>query len=129
MGADTDAKRRKSIAYILRRRKRGRKQGANSKTIVKSWAEYSEVNFTPTGSYSHKWRWLLPILTPILVFSSIIVIASYQDLQDFAEAPVGFFGWFLLVALALLLLAVSVFFIVYAFLAVWRSIRSHHKKE
>ena len=50
--APDETRRRRSIRFILRRRGRAHKQRANSGAVQKSWAEYSEVNFKPTGSRS-----------------------------------------------------------------------------
>ncbi|MEZ5998492.1 MAG: hypothetical protein R3B98_07345 [Hyphomonas sp.] len=41
-----------ALRRVVRRRDRRRKPGANSGEKVYSWAEYSEVNFTPTGDRS-----------------------------------------------------------------------------
>lgn len=41
-----------SLRRLLRRRGRRNKLGANPKTSIKTWAEYSSVEYTPTGDSS-----------------------------------------------------------------------------
>lgn len=122
-----EEKRRKSIAYILRRRKRGRKVGANSGDVVKSWAEYSEVNFTPSGGYSPWWRILLVVVVPLIVLSPAIIIGAGQGAQDLVNRGVPTTLWVLLIILSL----ISLFFMAYVGLTVWRFIKSMrpHKNE
>ena len=126
-----EEKRRKSIAYILRRRKRGRKVGANSGEVVKSWAEYSEVNFKPTGGYSPWWRRLLVIFVPLIVMSPAIIIGWSQGAQDLVDRGVPTTLWVLLTILSILLALIFVFFFAYAGLTIWRFIASlsSHKNE
>ncbi|MEQ9314203.1 MAG: hypothetical protein RLN72_00030 [Henriciella sp.] len=66
-----EAKRRASIRYILRRRGRANKLRANSGSKIKSWAEYSEVNFKPDGD-SSAWAYL-----PTLVLLSLLVVIPF----------------------------------------------------
>ena len=131
-----EKKRRKSIAYILRRRKRGRKVGANSREMVKSWAEYSEVNFTPRGAYSMRWRWLFLPAWAISASIPWIFFAAYQATfsthsETLENVPLDPVGWVLVAIVALLMIVVSGFAIAYAGLSVWRGLRSvlPHKNE
>lgn len=126
-----EEKRRKSIAYILRRRKRGRKVRANSKDVVKSWAEYSEVNFKPTGGYSPWWRILLVFIVPLIVLSPAIIIGASQGAQDLVDRVVPATLWVLLTILAIVLSLTTLFFVAYAGLTVWRTLESvrPHKNE
>lgn len=131
-----EEKRRKSIAYILRRRKRGRKVRANSKHVVKSWAEYSEVSFTPRGAYLTRWRWLFLPAWAISVSILWIFMAVYQATfsthsETLEHVPLDPAGWALVVTAGLLLVAVAVFALAYVGLAAWRGLRSFlpHKNE
>lgn len=124
MGNDQDKKRRKAIAYILRRRKRGRKVGANSGEVVKSWAEYSEVNFTPAGSYTPWWRCLLLIFVPIIILTPAIIIGGSQNAFKLSDTDVHPIAWALIALLGLLLLVLSAFTIAYIALTIWRFVRS-----
>lgn len=123
--------RRKSIAYILRRRKRGRKVGANSGEVVKSWGEYSEVNFKPTGSHSSWWRLALIVIVPLMVLAPAIIISSAQGAQELQHIGVPPILWVLLVTLAIVLGAVCLISGAYVCMTVWRLIQTAlpHKKE
>ncbi|MCR9079163.1 MAG: hypothetical protein NXH78_08690 [Hyphomonadaceae bacterium] len=132
MDPDKEAKRRKSIAYILRRRKRGRRVGANSGGVVKSWAEYSEVNFTPTGSYASGWRrliWLLAL--PFAVFAPIIIIASTRDAHRITDWRTPWFGWIIIGLLAAVSAGVAAIVLIYFLTSIWRFIHARlpHKNE
>nr|WP_070960998.1 hypothetical protein [Hyphomonas sp. Mor2] len=132
MDPDKEVKRRKSIAYILRRRKRGRRMGANSGEVVKSWAEYSEVNFTPTGSYASGWRrlvWLLAV--PFAIFAPLIIIATSGNAHRLAEAETPLFGWVILGLLLIVSLGVVAFSLLYLVTSIRRFLRAKlsHKKE
>lgn len=131
-----EEKRRKSIAYILRRRKRGRKVGANSGEIVKSWAEYSEVNFKPTGSYTERWRWVMFLAwlaaasAPWLFFTAP-QSAFQRHSESLAHPELHPVGWALVVIALMLVFAISAFAAAYVGLSIWRFIRSlsPHKNE
>ena len=123
-----EEKRREAIAYILRRRKRGRKVGANSREVVKSWAEYSEVNFTPRGAYLKRWRWLFLPAWAIAAAIPWIFMAVYQATfvshsETLAHDPLSPVGWGLVTIASLLILAISAFSLAYICLTVWRVIR------
>lgn len=131
-----EKKRRQSIAYILRRRKRGRKVGANSKAVVKSWAEYSEVSFSPRGAYSTRWRWLFFPAWAVAAAIPWIFIAAYQatfatHAETLEHDPLDPTGWVLVVIVGLLIIAVSAFSIAYMSMSIWRVLRSvlPHKNE
>ena len=132
MPADEDRKRRQSIAYIMRRRKRGRKTGANSGAPVKSWGEYSEVNFRPSGSYSIWGRWIvfvaavLTIAFPFLIFPLLIPSdGHHRETLAFEGSGIHPLGWILLGIIGLLLVLFILVLIVYAGLSVWRAIRAN----
>lgn len=124
MDSDKEAKRRKSIAYILRRRKRGRRIGANSGKVVKSWAEYSEVNFTPSGAHANGWRraiWL--VVLPLAVLAPFVVIASSGNAHRLAEANTPLFAWVIFALLGLVLAGVAVFASAFTLISAWRALR------
>lgn len=131
MPTESEKKRRAAIAYLLRRRKRGRKTGANSGQPVKSWAEYGEVNYTPSGSQLPGWRWLLPVSFPFIVLIPALIIANGQAAQDLYWVGLHPVAWTMLGVLALILIVIAVFFLAYAALSIWRIIRANlpHKKE
>jgi len=124
MDPDKEAKRRKSIAYILRRRKRGRRLGANSHAAVKSWAEYSEVTLKPTGSYMSSWLRLLwfPIV-PFAIALPFIVIAGAGDAQNLAVAEIHPMAWALIGLLILIVLCVITFTAAFTLLSLRRATR------
>ena len=126
-----EEKRRKSIAYILRRRKRGRKVGANSGEVVKSWAEYSEVNFRPSAAQTVWWRWFLPMIVPLMVLAPFIIIGWSQGAQDLVDRGVPIEVWILVSILGLIGGLVALFASAYIGLTVWRFLRSlrPHKNE
>ncbi|MBO6688671.1 MAG: hypothetical protein JJ931_00955 [Henriciella sp.] len=123
MDPDKEAKRRKSIAYILRRRKRGRRIGANSGRVVKSWAEYSAVTLKPTGSYMSTWQRLLwfPIV-PLAIALPFIVMAGAGDAQELVVAEIHPLAWVLIGLLALIILCISVLVVSYTLLCLWRAV-------
>lgn len=124
-----EEKRRKSIAYILRRRKRGRKVGANSGEVVKSWAEYSEVSFKPSGSYSEKWRWImipawLAAASAPLLFFAAPQSGFQRHSENLAHSGLHPVGWALVAMALILAFVIFVFAAAYIGLAIWRFIRS-----
>lgn len=132
MDPDKEAKRRHSIAYILRRRKRGRRAGGNSGEVVKSWAEYSEVSFTPTGSYSSGWWRLVWVLAlPLAVLAPIIIIATTTDAHRIDETETPLFGWIVLGLLAVVSAGVVVFALIYLMTSIGRFLNARllHKNE
>lgn len=129
MDSESERKRRAGIAYILRRRKRGRKAGANTGEVVKSWAEYSEVNYTPKGAYSTKWRWLMiaawlgSVSIPV-VFFVVAGSAFSSHSEDLGHPRLHPIGWVLLAVACVLVLAVGLFAIVYIFVTLRRIVRA-----
>ena len=131
-----EEKRRQSIAYILRRRKRGRRVGANSGEVVKSWAEASEVNFKPTASYSGNWRWLtipawLAAASAPWLFFLAARVSFNSHAEDLAHPELHPIGWVLISLAGLLIFAISVFALAYIGVTIWRFVRSlrPHKNE
>ena len=131
MASQEEHKRRASIAYILRRRKRGRKSGANSGDTVKSWAEYSEVSYTPFGAYMTRWRWILLLVFPLPVLLPIVIIANGQNAINAADAQLGALGWVLLIALVVIVSVIVMFAVAFAVTSLWRllSPQPPHKNE
>ena len=124
MSDNKELKRRKSIAFILRRRKRGRKARANSGDNVKSWAEYSEVNFTPTGSAMPTWlRVLMPLGIILILFSSCFMVIVPEDSLDLRDNQPTIFLNILLIVLAVLCILAAFVFVVYAILLFYRLIK------
>ena len=126
MPADEDRKRRQSIAYIMRRRKRGRKTGANSGAPVNSVQRKirGHVTFTPSGGASGWWRGgyivvgLLLSVFPIFVFA----LASSPRLNLVAaNSP---WAWVFIVSVACLLVPIIAFALAYTGLASWRVARA-----
>ena len=131
-----EEKRRKSIAYILRRRKRGRKVGANSGEVVKSWAEASQVKFTPTACYSGKWRWLMipawfAAVSVPWVFLYVAAIPAHRHAEDLAHPQLHPVGLVLIALVGMLVVAIALFASAYIGLTIWRFVRSLrlHKNE
>ena len=124
MDPNKEAKRRQSIAFILRRRKRGRRLGANSGGVVKSWAEYSAVSLKPTGSYMSSWQRLIwfPVV-PLAIALPFIVMAGAGDAQELANAEIHPLAWALIGLLAVIVLCVVSFFAAYTVLSLWRAAR------
>ncbi len=138
MPSDAETKRRQSIAYILRRRKRGRKTGANSGAPVKSWAEYSEVSFTPTGSYLRWGRWLIfvgalfAMALPVVFLSMLAQPADHhRETLAFESVQLHPIGWVLVALIGLLSVTLAVFAIAFIVLAIRRVLRANwpYKKE
>ncbi len=69
------------LKRLLRRRSRRTKPHANSGAKVYSWAEYGQVNFTPTGDYSK----LSTILGVLAVVGSILIVPALFFLAGSAE--------------------------------------------
>lgn len=125
MQEEKDKARRASIAYILRRRKRGGKTRSNSGEPVKSWAEYGEVNFTPTGSTSPTWiRWLLLPLGLLFCALPLIIIGAARGYDDLDPANVSFVTYGLVAITGFLIIAILIFSLLFLALNIWRFIRS-----
>jgi hypothetical protein len=75
---------RAALQRLLRRRGRRRKVGANAKTTIKSWAEYNEVNFAPSGDHSRPTRFLVIAIAVLLV---IVFPASLMIVQSAHSPP------------------------------------------
>lgn len=80
-----------SLRRLIRRRSRRYKQGANPKTTIKTWAEYSNVEYTPTGDSSR------PNLIVGLAIGALLIFGfplSFALLQSDEIAGVGNMpGW------------------------------------
>ena len=131
MESGTERKRQQSITYILRRRNRSRKIGANSNTPIKSWAEYSDVNFKPSGSNSPIARWLLLPLGFVLAISPLLMMIGADGAEDAGLTELPQLGWSMLMILAVLSLVIALFFLAYAGLSIWRIVQANqtHKNE
>ena len=133
MESQQEKKRRAAIAYILRRRKRGRKQGANSGQVVKSVNRRirGHMIFKPSASMNTWWRIgivglaILICLFPLFIFA--LPSAPYLQVHH-ESSPVGMA---LLMPVITLLLGVAGFATAYIALSIWRFARSviPHKKE
>ena len=80
---DKPTRERAALQRLLRRRGRRGKAGANSKAAIKSWAEYSEVNFTPSGDHSRPTRYLVIAIAVLL----LIVFPASLALVQSALSP------------------------------------------
>jgi len=133
MDPEAEAKRRKSIAYILRRRKRGRKSGANSGDVVKSVNRRirGHVVFKPSGGVSPWWQRLLFLFIPILIISPAFMIGPAGSAFDLEEANIHPFAWVIIGTLGVLSIGVMCFAAAYFSLSIWRAILRlvPHKKE
>lgn len=127
-----ETRRRTAIRYILRRRGRAHKQRANSGTVQKSWAEYSEVNFKPTGSRSGWIGFGLFLLSLVPIYLALKHVPWSQTIEGstpFDNGPATLvtklltFGIFLpvigLTVLALIFTSVS---------SLWKILRSNLKR-
>ena len=133
MDSQQEKKRRAAIAYVLRRRKRGRKLGANSGQVVKSVNRRirGHMIFKPSASMNMWWRFgmvglaLLICLFPLFIFA----LPSAPHLQVHHESSPA--GLTLLIPAVVLLLLIAGFAAAYIALSIWRFIRSliPHKKE
>ena len=105
--------------------------GANSGDTVKSWAEYSEVNYTQFGAYMTRWRWVLLLVFPLPVLLPFVIIANGQNAINAADAQLGFLGWVLLTVLVAIVSVIVVFALAFAITSLWRVLRSQwpHKNE
>lgn len=83
-----EVRRRSSIRYILRRRGRAVKQRANSGAVQKSWAEFGEVNFKPSGSRSG----LIGIALFALALFPIYLALKHVPWTQITEGPNPFYN-------------------------------------
>lgn len=134
MDPDQEAKRLKSIRYILRRRKRSQRVGANSGGAVKSVQQKmrGHLVFTPSGSAGAWWQRLLwfPIV-PLAIVFPLLVIAAAGDAQKLVVAEIHPLAWALIGLLALISLCVVAFAAAFTLLSLWRALRrlSGYKNE
>jgi uncharacterized membrane protein len=98
---------------------------------IKSWAEYSDVTFKPSGSNSPIARWFLLPLGFVLAISPLLMIIGADGAEDAGLIELSQLGWIMLMILAVLLLVTALFFLVYAELSIWRIVRANqtHKNE
>ena len=126
-----EQKRRASIAYILRRRKRSQKTGANSGGAVKSVNRKmrGHLTFTPTGSSLGRFRYLtlastmIAIALPAICLAVLVSAASKND-ETLAHARLDPTGWILVTIAGALGLGVVVFSVAYLVSLVWRFLKS-----
>lgn len=133
MDSPQKTKRRRAMASIFRRRKRGQKQRANSGQVVKSVNRRirGHILFKPSGSTNAWWRVdmvalaLLICLFPLFIFA----LPGVPHLQVHRESSPA--GVALLMPVIFLLLAIASFAMANIALTVWRFIRSlrPHKNE
>ena len=102
--------RTKQLKRLLRRRGRRNKLGANPKTSIKTWAEYSSVEYTPTGESSR------PNLIVGLAIGALLFVGfplSFAFLKSDEISGVGdmpsWLGWFFIcmVGLAVLIILLA----------------------
>lgn len=127
-----ETRRRRSIRYILRRRSRSNKQRANSNAVQKSWAEYSEVNFKPTGSRS---GWIGVGLFVLALFPIYLALkhVPWSQITDgstpFDNAPATLLTKLLTYGLFVPIIALTVFALVFISLSsLWNILRSNLKR-
>lgn len=113
-----EEKRLASIRYILRRRGRANKQRSNSGAPVKSWAEYSEVNFTPDGDSSY-WKYASAAIILVLL-AALPFGFSAHDPEAWHQMPI----WLnvIVVVVGLILLAGALAFVFVVTAACWRGL-------
>ncbi|MEL6665467.1 MAG: hypothetical protein AAFQ24_04970 [Pseudomonadota bacterium] len=138
MTSVNEQKRRASIAYILRRRKRGRKTGANSGRTINSVNRKirGHMTFTPAGSAMDRSRYLTLAATvaaislPLLCLI-VLGVAASRNAETLAHDGLDPLGWVLISAVAVLALSVAIFSMAYLVLFVWRWLSSllTHKNE
>lgn len=129
MNPEAEAKRRQSIAYILRRRKRGRRIGANSGATVKSVQQKirGHLVFTPTGGSVPWWQrlmWLIAIpLAMLIVFVPTYLIGLHLDdpQPQFGGYPPH--AWLIFGMLGVVSAGVIGFSAAYFAINLWRAIR------
>lgn len=133
MDPDKEAKRRKSIVYILRRRKRGRRVGANSGGSIKSVQRKmrGHVVFKPSGAALGWWRFsFIPVALLISVFPIFVfVLTGMPELHNVDDhspmAPL------FAAPILILFLLICGFALAYTLVSIWRFVRGRwpHKNE
>ena len=106
------------LKRLLRRRGRRTKTGANTGEKVYSWAEYSQVNFTPSGDHSR----LSTIVGTLGTIGSILIVPSIFFLAASAgeDGILPFMRVFIETCVAVLFLAVlSLPMVIPAALVAW----------
>ena len=126
MDPDKQAKRRKSIAYILRRRKRGRRAGANSGGSVKSIQRKmrGHVTFKPSGSASGWWRFsFLFVAALIAAFPWFVFLLAGKPTLHLVDenSPLA---WLFGVPIIILSALICGFASAYVLLSIWRFMRA-----
>ncbi|MEZ5954355.1 MAG: hypothetical protein R3C13_08650 [Hyphomonas sp.] len=107
--------RSEALKRLLRRRGRRHKTGANSGEKVYSWAEYGQVNFTPSGDRSTM-EWIFGVVAALMALLIVPIIfvaaqmASYGPNQtvDRLLMTLAIFSAFAFGAAVLLFLAASI---------------------
>tara|TARA_Y100001947_G_scaffold118110_1_gene102168 strand:+ start:1260 stop:1655 length:396 start_codon:yes stop_codon:yes gene_type:complete len=113
-----EAKRRASIRYILRRRGRANKARANSGAVVKSWAEFGEVNFKPDGDSG--WGRYLSAVVVIGLLVALPFAYSAHDPEGYEFASV--WGIVLASVVGIILLIGAAAFAVVVLSSIWRGL-------
>lgn len=137
MDPDQEAKRLKSIRYILRRRKRSQRVGANSGGAVKSVQQKmrGHLVFTPSGSAGAWWQrlvWLIAWpLALFIVFFPAYMIALFLDAPRTHMAGFPPHAWVIFGLLGTVSAGVVAFTAAFTLLSLWRALRrlSGYKKE
>lgn len=133
MDPDKEVKRRKSIAYILRRRKRGRRMGANSGGEIKSVQRKmrGHVTFKPSGSASGWWRFSFILIAALIAAFPwfVFVLTGTPTLYHINEgSPLAIVFGVPIILLSLLILG---FALAFTIVSVHRFLRAKlpHKNE
>jgi len=100
----------KSLRRLLRRRGRRNKLGANPKTSIKTWAEYSNVEYTPTGDSSRP-NLIVGLAIGALLFVGFPLSFAFlksDEISGVGDMP-GWLGWFFIcmVGLAVLIILLA----------------------
>ena len=83
------------LKRLIRRRSRRNKPGANPRTSIKTWAEYSNVEYTPTGDSSRP-NWLVGLGVGLFVlvgFPLSFALLKSDEIAGVGDMP-GWLGWF-----------------------------------
>lgn len=95
------------LKRLLRRRNRRMKTGANSGEKVYSWAEYSQVNFTPTGDRSSLGYGIVGFLAVFAFFLMPVIVGATsaivdgKDLAGIISSTLVSILWFVLAGVSL----------------------------
>lgn len=131
--SSAEQRRRRAIAYILRRRKRGAKTGANSGATLKSPNKRlrGHLVFKPSASASSWWQRLLWIFAISLIFVPAYLIGWRQGAFDIVDKGVHPITWILMAVISVLLAVICITAVLYIGLTLSRVIRSlvPHKNE